>query len=388
MSPIRERTFAACREFQLKSVYVLQLLLLIVTAGAWAAEPWPERMLRANTLARERRPDAKALYQELIATAGSPAHRAEALNNFGALMYEDGAFSAAEPLYCEAIASYRKANPIPPQGLAAALSNLAVLFRSQAKYAEAEGLFQEATALHDSSLARNNLAELYRSMSRYIEAEAMATQALVSAPGSAARAAALHTLAAVHHSQRRTSEAAELYEQAFDIRLKILGAAHPQTASTLGNLMLLRLQQREFAKAEITGLDVLKKYEVALGLNHPHVAVALTNLAQIYHSQNRLGDAEPYYRRAIAIWENAVGPEHPDTARGLKKLADFFADQGKQKGAVALYERAWRIMKRNFGPSSEQASDVARSLADTYDAQGRVTEAALIRRRLPTSSSR
>ena len=35
------------------------------------------------------------------------------------------------------------------------------------------------------------------------------------------------TLAAVHHGQRRNSEAAELYEQAFDIRLKAMGAAHP-----------------------------------------------------------------------------------------------------------------------------------------------------------------
>ena len=63
---------------------------------------------------------------------------------------------------------------------ATSLNNLAVLYRAQGKYAEAEPLYQRALAIYEQQLGQdhpdtasslNNLAGLYKAQGKYAEAE-------------------------------------------------------------------------------------------------------------------------------------------------------------------------------------------------------------------------
>lgn len=98
------------------------------------------------------------------------------------------------------------------QDLATSLNNLALLYRSQGKYSEAEHLYIEALAL-----TRKLLGEEHPDVAQ-----------------------SLNNLAALYHSQGRYSEAEPLYIQALDILERILGANHPDTVTMRENLAELR----------------------------------------------------------------------------------------------------------------------------------------------------
>ena len=108
--------------------------------------------------------------------------------------------------------------------MALALNNLATLYKSQGRYAEAEPLLKRALAIReralgldhpDVGLAHNNLAELYRQQGRYAEAEPLLKRALAIFEQALGRdhpavATSLNNLAALHQDQGRTEEALDL----------------------------------------------------------------------------------------------------------------------------------------------------------------------------------
>jgi hypothetical protein len=67
------------------------------------------------------------------------------------------------------------------------------------------------------------------------------------------------------------------------------------------------------ARAEPLYLKSLAIREKLLGAEHPDVATTLKNLAELYRASGRTDEAEPLYRRAVAIAEKVLGKEHPDT---------------------------------------------------------------------------
>ena len=100
-------------------------------------------------------------------------------------------------------------------GRSQSLSNLALLYHAQGRYAEAEPLLQRSLAIREKALGPehphvgtnlNNLAEFYRVQGRYAEAE-------------------------------------PLHRRALAIREKALGPEHPDVAESLNNLASLYQDQ-------------------------------------------------------------------------------------------------------------------------------------------------
>jgi tetratricopeptide (TPR) repeat protein len=77
-----------------------------------------------------------------------------------------------------------------------------------------------------------------------------------------------------------------------------------------------------------------------LGAKHPDTASSLNNLAVLYKSQGKYAEAEPLYERALEIRERVLGAEHPDTTTSLNNLAVLYKSQGKYREAEPLFERA------------------------------------------------
>ena len=156
--------------------------------------------------------------------------------------------------------------------MAAALNNLAGLYRNQGRYAEAEPLYKRALAIHEKALgpdhpdvatALNNLAELYRYQGRYAEAE-------------------------------------PLYKRSLAIVEKALGPDHPDVAKALNNLAELYHEQDRYADAEPLYKRSLRIFEKALGPDHPDVEIPLNKLEVLYSDQRRYGEALPLIRRTVA----------------------------------------------------------------------------------------
>ena len=124
------------------------------------------------------------------------------------------------------------------------------------------------------------------------------------------------------------AEARPLYERALAMREKVLGAEHPVTASSLGNLANLLHDQGDLAGARPLHERALAIWEKVLGAEHPDTALSLNNLAVLLQDQGDLAGARPLYERALAIREKVLGAEHPHTATSLNNLALLLKAQG------------------------------------------------------------
>ena len=223
--------------------------------------------------------------------------------------------------------------------LATNLNNLAVLYKSQGRYSEAEPLYLQALELRkrllgedhpDVATSLNNLAVLYNSQGRYSESETLFLQALelrkrLLGEDHPYVATSLNNLASVYNKQGRYSEAEALLLQALELRKRLVGEDHPDVATSLNNLAVLYNSQGRYSESETLFLQALELRKRLLGEDHPDVATSLNNLAVLYKSQGRYSEAEPLFLQALELAERVLGVNHPNTVIFRKNLASLQA---------------------------------------------------------------
>ena len=163
---------------------------------------------------------------------------------------------------------------------------------------------------------------------------------------SAGAARLLHQAAWYLDDRAQYKEAEPIQRRALEIREKVLGPNHPDTATSLNNLAGIYSSQGQYKEAEPLLKRALEINEKALGPDHPNTAISLNNLAEIYRSQGQYKEAEPLLKRALEIREKALGPDHPDTATSLNNLAAIYRNQGQHKEAEPLLKRALEINEK------------------------------------------
>ncbi|MGH8628517.1 MAG: tetratricopeptide repeat protein [Gammaproteobacteria bacterium] len=134
-----------------------------------------------------------------------------------------------------------------------------------------------------------------------------------------------------------------LYHRAADILAKANRPDHPDVANVLNNLASLHQVRGDYRKAEAssrrsvsiledifgTKRDVLAVLyrqslglrEKILGAEHPQVATSLNNLAMLYRNVQNYHEAGRYFQRALAILEKTCGTKHPNTVACRKNYA-------------------------------------------------------------------
>ena len=174
-----------------------------------------------------------------------------------------------------------------------------------------------------------------------------------------------------HYALAAYAEARPLYERALAIREKVLGAEHPDTATSLNNLAALLQAQGDLAGARPLYERALAIREKVLGAEHPDTATSLNNLAYLLQAQGDLAGARPLHERALAIREKVLGAEHPDTATSLNNLANLLQAQGDLAGARPLHERALAIREKVLGAEHPDTAMSLNNLAFAAAGPGR-----------------
>jgi tetratricopeptide (TPR) repeat protein len=171
------------------------------------------------------------------------------LNNIAAAEHAQANYGEAEKYYRRALAKY-ETEPAPAGvDIASALNNLGQLYAVQGRQQEAETLYRRALAVtglegRTSASVLNNLGALYRARSDYVAAEQFYRRLLTAweatTTNEADTAATLHNLAEVSASSGAYAKAETLFTRALEIEKKVLTPGHPQIASTLASMALLR----------------------------------------------------------------------------------------------------------------------------------------------------
>ncbi len=188
-------------------------------------------------------------------------------------------------------------------------------------------------------------------------------------------ASSLIDLARLYKDQGKYEEAEPLFQRALEIRERVLGADHPDTATSLNSLALLYNFQGKYEEAESLFQRALEIRERVLGADDSETATSLNDLALHYDTQGKYEKAEPLYQRNLAIYEKVLGPDHPWTATSLNNLASLYYNQGKYEEAEPLYLRAIAIGEKTLGPEHPDLATRLNNLALLYDNQGKYKQA-------------
>lgn len=295
------------------------------------------------------------------------------LNNLALLYREQGNYLEAESLHQQTLVIFAKALVPNYSAIAKTLNNLAQLYTIQGKYPDAKNLYQQALAIrkevfgsehHAVANTLNNLGDLYQILGDYPQAESYYQEALAireSVFGSKHYhvAITLNSLGELYRTFRNYSKAIPFYQRALSITKRVFGLEHSFVADMLNNLGLVYYAQGNYSKAiplYQLALDIAEKVLVP---EHPDVATILNNLGLVYCALRKYFEAMPLYRRALDIRKKAFGSAHPHVAISFNNLGLLYCEQGNYSDAMPLYERALAIRKKAFG---SEHSSVATSL--------------------------
>jgi CHAT domain-containing protein/Tfp pilus assembly protein PilF len=293
---------------------------------------------------------ARQLYTKIEFPSGH-ANLTQSLNNLAALYQAQGKFSAAEPLFKEALEVYKhlyKEQDHP--SLATSLNNLGYLLGQDGQLAKAEPLLKEALEMRKRLYKDKDHPNLAQS---------------------------LDNLGCIYMIQGRFSAAEPLLKEALEIRKRLFkNQDHPELAHSLNHLASLYKDQSKFSTAEPFFKDALEMYKrLHKGTDHAHVAQGLNDLGFIYLEQGKLSDSEPLFKDALGMYQRLYkDKDHSDVANCRINLASLYRRLGRLSEAEPLYKDVLEMRKRLFNDHEDVAKSLF-SLGNLYQSQGKLSRA-------------
>jgi tetratricopeptide (TPR) repeat protein len=281
------------------------------------------------------------------------------LSNLGAVFFQTDRFQEAELQLVRAL-TYWPNDVQPSEDLRNTLYNLAAVYRTQARYAEAASLYERALAVNDKLAGPlgssaipllNGIALLDYNVAEYARARQSLERAISIIEAShgentADAATTFATLGALLEAQGNAREAETWFLRALKIRELLFGQADPVVADTRVGLALVYRRENRLAEAADLDVSAIAAYEE----RHEAKSLpsALNNLGRIRAEQGRSKEAEQLFRRAIALWERQLGPTHPNVAAGLTSLGLLLCSRSKFNDAEPILRRARDIDVERF----------------------------------------
>jgi tetratricopeptide (TPR) repeat protein len=245
---------------------------------------------------------------------------ASALNTVGFIHWTDGNFAAACAWYVDAQHAYEEVEGPRHPDLIVVLNNLGMVW---------EWLDERGTAREAYECALEILEQ----------SEGSATEL-----GGRVR----NNYGALLTAERELTVARAQLDQAYAVRVSVLGKEHPETGLTLGKLGLLVSAEgrpREGAECTAKAVSIARRAPDGRQI----LARTLHDHGLVLRAAHLSAEASAAFAEALNIRETAVNPLHPYTAATLTELADVAADAGDRVAALRYLERAFRICKARLG---------------------------------------
>lgn len=186
-------------------------------------------------------------------------------------------------------------------------------------------------------------------MARDVLTTAVALQRTLSSDDDLLLADLLNILGTLVWEMGANNEAWPYYEEALQIRQRVLGEIHTLTARSLQNLAILHSRTGSFDKAKMYFEQTLSIYEQIDPLDEKSIALTTNNFGLLLERMNRLADAETQCRQALAIREKNYPPNHPNIAISLNSLGYLAVRRGDYETALSFHERTLQMRQAALG---------------------------------------
>jgi tetratricopeptide (TPR) repeat protein len=200
---------------------------------------------------------------------------------------------------------------------------------------------------------RRTLGITYEDLGLYDEAEIQLRRALdlrtrVLGPDHLETAQSLKDVALVTHWKGELDTAAVYYRESI-ARFRAGGEPTRGLAEALNDYGTLLLDLRRFDEAESFFREAQGMMRGILGDSHPDVASNLNNIAFVLHERKDAAGAGVLYREALEIQRRAAGRDNVDVAYTLNNLAWVHRDLGDMAAADSLFRLSLDIRRRELG---------------------------------------
>lgn len=259
----------------------------------------------------------------------------------------------------------------------AAVNNLGLFYRLLARYDQAESLFRDALTLMrktlppghpDLAIVLNNLAGVYGSQGRDAEAEPLLLEAQrgLSEEDGIQYANITQSLGECYQRLEQYDKAETLMRQALAVRERLQGKSHPDLLGLKRSLGGLWMEMGRYGEAEPLLEEVLRQRRTILPPAHPDIAVSLNELGELYYRQQQGDKAAPLFEEMLAIKRESLPPGHPGIAEGLQYLAELRRAQGRMEEAEALFLEGLTILEHSLPSGDENLLFARQYLIDLY----------------------
>jgi lipopolysaccharide biosynthesis regulator YciM len=180
-------------------------------------------------------------------------------------------------------------------------------------------------------------------------------------------------------------EALGHYEKALSVMKKAeqtreaaLGAQHPDTLGTKGNLARLFHRLGKYKRAEAIWQQVVQSRKAKLGADHPDTLSSKGGLALLYQDQGKYDLAEALHKEVMQKLTAKMGPDNQETLKVKNNLASLYQAEGKYALAEALLKEVLQVQTAKWPNDHVSTRAVKNNLAALYSAQGKYAQAELL----------
>jgi tetratricopeptide (TPR) repeat protein len=172
-------------------------------------------------------------------------------------------------------------------------------------------------------------------------------------------------------NQGLISPAEAVHRAVLQVRVRTLGADHPDTIDTR-HAVARRLSERaDFASAEVEYRSVLDAMRRVLGPEHPDTLGVQHNTAALVSFRGDYARAEAEYRDVLSVKVKIFGQDHEETLTTRHEIARMMSAQGHFTEAEDEFRSVLQTRNSTLGPSQYNTLVTRSQLARAMAAQGR-----------------
>ena len=265
-----------------------------------------------------------------------------------------------EEVYLSAAELLGRAGAREQLGLISILDRLGNFYLRRNRLEEAREQYNKIFATQRQVLGKNHavlaftlarLAQIAEQQNLFSEADDNYTQAAEILEGGHSRmeaakhAIVLGDLARVRYRRHRLDDAEKTWEQAIRRSREVLPASHPNLATPLTGLALLREELGKFREAGELAEEALTICDQAGDHRHPNTAQILDLMARLAERRQQWTEVQNYLARLVQVAEEDERSLPLAAASRFRRLAQAQLELGMHRQALASIERGVAILR-------------------------------------------
>ena len=180
-------------------------------------------------------------------------------------------------------------------------------------------------------------------------------------------------------------QAKEIFRKVLESRRRVLGDHDPATLTSMHQLGGMLTGLGDLDEARLLLEEVLEIRRSELPANHPQLIGTMTSMANVLiyleekdHVEENLDEAQSLLEEALESCRSALRKEHPTTRTVLKSMGKLFSARGKHAEAQPYYEEALAGFRRIYGNNSRNTLRVINELGVLFLKQKNLDKAKLL----------